>query len=151
MYVTFNCSYSYKQKIPMLTIITMFFSSYNFRMPTMKNAGRCLYSIEGFICYQVSSIKMMLCAGLPGGAGGALGAGGLGGGAGPSSGLGIGGGGPGRGVGVTTGGGPGAGLGTGGIPGSGVGTGGGPGGFGPGSAGGLIKETSQFLQNMITI
>lgn len=84
------------------------------------------------------SDKMLLSAGLPGGA---LGAGGLGGGAGTGSGLGVGGGVPGRGVGVTTGGGPGAGLGTGGIPGSGVGTGGGPGGFGPGSAGGMHRRT----------
>lgn len=62
--------------------------------------------------------ELLLSAGLPGGAGGALGAGGL-----------------------TTGGGPGAGLGTSGIPGSGVGTGGGSSGFGPGGAGGTKKET----------
>lgn len=94
---------------------------------------------------------MLLSAGLPGGAGGALGTGGFAGGVGPSSGLGAGGGVPGRGVGQTTGGGPGAGLGTGGIPGSGVVTGGGPGGFGPGSAGGMNSRTifSQFLRNYI--
>lgn len=62
--------------------------------------------------------------GLPGGAGGALGAGGLGGG------LGL----PGQGVGL------GAGLGTGGIPGAGVATGGGPAGFGPGTGDNTIPQ-----------
>lgn len=96
------------------------------------------------------SHKILLSAGVPGGTGGALGAGGLGGGTGPSSGLGVGVGVPGQG-GVSTGGGPGLGLGAGGIPGSGVVTGVGPGGFGPGSAGGTDMKRPSYSSKYDTL